>query len=1812
MEESFPRGGSQKKAEQKAVLKRPKENDGNLFSTHHEEEPEIKKNKKVSREKPKAVGLEKRTTSTKEIVEIPLYSKLSVGMLFLGCVKRTKDFELTVSLPYCLTGYIQATNICDAYTNLISEQVEKDDPLEALVPLSELYSPGMLVRCAISSLETTASGFPSVKLSVNPKHVNKALNTGSIKTGMVLSGCVSSVEDHGYLVDIGVAGTKAFLPRQKAQLFLSQAGQGSLLRVGEYLNCVVEEVKNEGKIVRLSIIQNDVASALATVEQNWNLNNLLPGLVFKAQIEKVMHNNITLSFLSSYTGFVDFLHFEPKKIGSYKEGQEVKACILWLDPSTKTIRLTLRQCFLQPGNTLPQLTSDWVGSVLDNCVVQTLFKNAGAVFELEGGNLGFAFKHHLSASKQPHFEKFKKGTTHKGRITDFSPMDEMHILSLKEKVITNLFLRHEDIQPGQVLEGTVKCMEAVGMVVQITDHLTGLVPKLHFADVLLKHPEKKYIIGNKIKCKVLTVVTCERKLILTRKRTLMKSTLPVLASYEDAQPGLITHGFIVAIKDYGCLVKFYNEVQGLAPRRELGSLQEISSLEDAFYRGQVIKVQVLECNPQTQQLLLSFRITEEGHTEQEQRFLKKIKAVKLDVGKLVDIRVLSKTDKGVNVLVLPEESPAFIPKMHLSDHVSNCELLWHTLQEGDDIPGAMCLSSLKGHSILTKKSLLISSVEKGSCVKVISEVQTGMHLTGFVKSIMPYGVFVEFPYGLFGLVPMSEISDKFVTNIRDHFVEGNTVVATVIKMDEEKKRFLLTLKMSECAPDDYSIEGLFLLSQCFSELQLMKGLLARKGDPEDELSIYTLIAGQKLTLVVENAEENGPVQFSAGSISGAQTVSATQYHIGDKALVAGQKVKAVVLHVDMLTLHVHVSLNQTLLKKKQNVPKMNSSHSADVQHVAEEFAVVSLADSAHLIAVPVSSHLNDTFRFESEKLKVGETISVILKTTTVNEHGLLLAVQNKAASKTSKNLGRTTQSAMRVRGAISHGLKIGDLVTGTVKSIKPTQVTVSINDNVFGFIHVSQIMDETPQGCFPTSKLNPKQEVTCRVIGGREVKTHRYLPITHPDFIHSVPELSLLPELINTDNVPKPRALKTFNPGDKVTCYVNKFNTETKYLEVEITPEIRGRIELLLLSQTPKNLKRPEKLFKNGQALSATVVGPDAVHKHLCLSLTGIHSLEEGAVTVACVTKVVKGSGLTLSLPFGKTGNANMFHLCDKYAEASLEKFTPGKFVRCAILSNSKIVKVSLRQSRVNQQAQSSAVDEDIASIDSLEEGQLVSGFVSAITENKGVFFRLSSFIVGHIQFQNVTSYFVYEPSAYSNYIPEGTLLTAKVLSIDPDKKHVELSLLPTDTGKPDVVPESAGFSKRKNKASKKTPTKRKRENLEKGSQDTGLKKKKSHKSIEDDDSGVEVYCREEDAEDKTKKTQQQSQEQTSSQASVSRLQVSSGFLWDVSLNTLKTSLAGANESSSDSDEEEDEQPKKKKTKKELAKEKKEAEKELSKKEATLLDSSRQPQSADDFDRLVISSPDSSILWLQYMAFHLHATEIEKARVVAERALKTISFREEQEKLNVWVALLNLENMYGTEESLTKAFERAVQYNEPLKVFQQLADIYIKSEKFKQAEDLYNTMLKRFRQEKSVWIKFATFLLKQGQGDGTHKLLQRALKSLPEKDHVDVISKFAQLEFQLGDTERAKALFESTLSSYPKRTDLWSVYIDMMVKHGSQKEVRDIFERVIHLSLAAKKIKFFFKRYLEYEKKHGSTESVQAVKEKALQYVESQSSLAAT
>ncbi len=50
----------------------------------------------------------------------------------------------------------------------------------------------------------------------------------------------------------------------------------------------------------------------------------------------------------------------------------------------------------------------------------------------------------------------------------------------------------------------------------------------------------------------------------------------------------------------------------------------------------------------------------------------------------------------------------------------------------------------------------------------------------------------------------------------------------------------------------------------------------------------------------------------------------------------------------------------------------------------------------------------------------------------------------------------------------------------------------------------------------------------------------------------------------------------------------------------------------------------------------------------------------------------------------------------------------------------------------------------------------------------------------------------------------------------------------------------------------------------------------------------------------------------------------------------------------------------------------------------------------------LLEQPGNSLLWIRYMALQVSLTEVDAARRVAERALASISFRDEQDKLNVW------------------------------------------------------------------------------------------------------------------------------------------------------------------------------------------------------------------
>ena len=55
---------------------------------------------------------------------------------------------------------------------------------------------------------------------------------------------------------------------------------------------------------------------------------------------------------------------------------------------------------------------------------------------------------------------------------------------------------------------------------------------------------------------------------------------------------------------------------------------------------------------------------------------------------------------------------------------------------------------------------------------------------------------------------------------------------------------------------------------------------------------------------------------------------------------------------------------------------------------------------------------------------------------------------------------------------------------------------------------------------------------------------------------------------------------------------------------------------------------------------------------------------------------------------------------------------------------------------------------------------------------------------------------------------------------------------------------------------------------------------------------------------------------------------------------------------------------------------------------------------------------------------------------------------------------------------------------------------------------------------------------------------------------IETITSFAMLEFKHGEPERGKTLLDNILISYPKRTDIWSMYVDVLVKNNEVVSAR--------------------------------------------------------
>ncbi|KAJ0242497.1 S1 domain-containing protein [Hirschfeldia incana] len=1782
---------------------------------------------------------------------------ISAGMKLLGVVTEVNQKDIVVNLPGGLRGLVRASEALD-FTDFVTEHDENE-------LLRDIFSVGQLVPCIVLQLDDDKkeAGKRKIWLSLRLSLLHKGFILDSFQPGMVVSANVKSVEDHGYILQFGMPSITGFIKK-------SHEGTQEL-KTGQLIQGVVTNIDKERKIVRLSSDPDSVAKCVTKDLSGMSFDLLIPGMMVNARVQSVLENGLLLGFLMYFTGTVDLFHLQNPLCNKswkdeYNQNKMVNARILFIDPSTRAVGLTLNP-HLVGNKAAPLHVSS--GDIFDEAKVVRVDKS-GLLLELPSKPVStpaYVSTYDVAEDEVKKLEKkYKEGNRIRVRVLSLKQIEGLAIGTLKESAFEGPAFTHSDVKPGMVTKAKVISVDTFGAIVQFPGGLKAMCPLQHMSEFEVTKPRKKFKVGAEL---IFRVLGCKSKRItVTCKKTLVKSKLPILSSYADATEGLVTHGWITKIEKHGCFVRFYNGVQGFVARFELG-LEPGSDPASVFHVGEVVKCRVTSAVHGTRRINLSFMIKPTSVSEDD--------SIKL--GSFVSGIIDSITPQAVTVHVKSKGLlKGTVSAEHLGDHHDQAKLMISLLRPGFQLDKLLVIDIEGNNLALSSKYSLIKFAEE--LPSDLSQLQPNSVVHGYICNLIENGCFVRFLGRLTGFAPRSKAIDEPRADLSESFFVGQSVRANIVDVNQEKSRVTLSLKQSSCASVDASfVQEYFLTDEKISDLQ-SSDITESECSWVEKFSIGSLIKGtvqekNDLGLVVNFDNINNVLGFIPN------------HHLGGTSLEDGSAVQAVVLDISRAERLVDLSLKPELInsstkdvsnsqskkKRKKGISKELEVHqrvSAVVEIVKEQYLVLSIPEHNYIIGFAAVSDYN-TQKLPVKQFSTGQSVAASVEAlqNPLTFGRLLLLLDSVSGN--SETLSK--------RAKKKSNCEVGSVVQAEITEIKPFEVRVNFGQSFRGRIHITEVNDVGTSE-EPFAKFRVGQSVSARVVAKP----------SHTDNKKSqLWELSVKPAILrDSGELTEVREQLEFVSGERVCGYVYKVDKEWVWLA--ISRNVTARLYILDTASEARELEEFEGRFPIGKAVSGYVLTCNKEKKTLRLvqrpllnggpktdnldsSIPGGDAtlfIHEGDILGGRISKILPGvGGLRVQIGPYVFGRVHFTEINDSWVSNPLDGLHEGQFIKCKVLeiSNSSKgtlqIELSLRTSldgmssdRLSEASSTNvSVSKRFERIEDLSPDMGIEGYVKN-TMSKGCFIMLSRTLDAKVLLSNLSDTFVKDPE---NEFPVGKLVSGRVLNVEPLSKRVEVTL---KTGNAGGTPKSESYDLKQFHVGDVISGRIKRVEpygLFIEIDQTGMVGL-CHKSQLSDDRIEDIHARYEAGESVTAKilkldeekrrislgmkssyfingddeeAQPPSEEnandssmecdpvndskpgvltavgefgfqETNSGTSVALAQVESR----ASILPLEVDLDDIEESDFDNNQNQKLQGANKDEKskrREKQKDKEEREKKIQAAEGRLLEN-HAPESADEFEKLVRSSPNSSFVWIKYMAFMLSLADIEKARSIAERALRTINIREEGEKLNIWVAYFNLENEHGSppEEAVKKVFERARQYCDPKKVYHALLGVYERTEQYKLADKLLDEMIKKFKQSCKVWLRKIQSCLKQDE-ENIQSVVNRALLCLPRHKHIKFISQTAILEFKCGDADRGRSLFEGVLREYPKRTDLWSVYLDQEIRLGEVDVIRSLFERAISLSLPPKKMKFLFKKFLEYEKATGDEERVEYVKQRAMEYADS-------
>lgn len=1634
-------------------------------------------------------------------IESLTFKRLAVGSLVLGRVSRINPRDLTIALPNNLTGTVPLTSISTALTErieaLLAREPTQTDAAEEEddISLHGHFSIGQWLRVCVASVGEEAAtgkghGKRNIELSLEPQLTNAGLEPSNLVAGCTLQGSVTSVEDHGVAVDLGLKKGKAtgFIPKKE----LSDYPEWSNIKVGSVMLCVVTEVTSNGRLIKLSADRSRLGNTNAsTLKMAPVIDSFLPGAAVDILLTEVGPAGLVGQVMGMLDVTADPLHSgvyesDQNVQGQYAIGKKVKGRLLYNLPLSEGRKmafsvlndiLTLKD----NNNQMEKQKSYHISEIMPEATVAKVEPRLGLYLTLAPGVQGFAHISRLADNKVESISDlsgpYKIGTKHKVRILEYNSVDNLFLVSLQPKVLAQPFLRLEDVLVGTKVAGKIEKLligpaGINGLLVNLADGITGLVPQIHFSDIALQHPEKKFREGGAVTARVLSRDLLKQQIRLTLKKTLVNSDQKLWKDFAEIVVGDSSPGTLVKVETYGAIVQFYGSVKGFLPVSEMSEAY-IKDATEHFRVGQSLTVYAMSVTPETGRLTVSCREPTSSNQSMETAL------ASLTPGTLVTGKVFEKSEDD---LLLRLKDSGTIARLSI-DHISDASLKKRKsalakIRVGQELQDLLVLEvrAKQRIVILSNRSSLLKASKDGSLLKTFSDLKEGLKVTGLVSNITNDGIFVNFADDISGLIPKTQVPAESVA-LADYGVAPlQPITARVSSIDYRSSppRFWLTMREGTAARESSSVK-INGASQDFVDLL----------DPVD----------------------------------------------------------------------------------------------ADLK---------SLTD-----------------------------------------------------------------------------LKVGKVTKARIVSIKETQINVELAKGVQGRIDVSAVFDTWDQikdRKRPLHTFSAKQVVDVKVLGAHDARNHRFLPLTHRAGKTPVLELSAKASDISEPTTENTK-LENIRPGSSWLAFVN--NVGDDCLWVNISPNVRGRIRSVDVSDDLSLAADLEDNFPIGSALRVRVVSVDVDRNRLDLSAkqsdptaqVTLKDIAKGTIIPGRITKV-SDRQLLVQISETVVGAVDLIDMADDYTEVDPAKYQKNDVVRVYVVDvdiPNKKLSLSLRPSKVLSSSLT-VTDHEVTSIQQLNVNDVVRGFVSNVADS-GLFVMLGHKVTAHIRVSNLSDTFLKE---WKDHFQRDQLVQGKIVSVDKTTGHVQMSLKQsvldinykppltfTDMHIGDVVigkvakvetfgvfilvdnsENVRGLCHRSEIADKRVEDASKlfsegdvvkakilKVELDKRRINFGMKASyfgdhededeadDSDEEIEDDVEGGAALDSDADINDEFMNEIVQNEDTDEDMADEDVGHVSTavkpassaltvgGFDWyGLSSEINRTSKRSASPSDN-----ENAAP--------VPKRKRRLEIQIDQTGNLTTD----PQAAQDFDRLLGINPESSSLWLQYMAHHLTLGDADTARNIGERALNSIPMMNESEKLNIWVGLLNLENAYGDDESQNIMLERACEVNDAQTIHERLSSIYVQSGKSEKADELFQTTLKKFgRNDPKLWISYATFLFDIAKdADRGRALLSRALQTLPQFTHFDLTSKFAQLEFKSpqGLPERGRTIFEGLISSFSKRVDLFNILLDLEMKQGDKEQVRVLFERIFAGKVKAKQARFFFKRWLEFEEKEGDEKSVDAVKLRAADWV---------